>query len=70
MVQVTNTSSGTSPQPPIKLEQPKANVDNKSSMIQDPNYANLFDQFNVKPKIRMYMQYSSTQSEGNVKTPL
>ena len=51
-VQVTNTSSGTSQQPPIKLEQPKANVDNKSSMSQDPNYANFFDQFNMKPKIR------------------
>ena len=60
-VQVTNTSSGKSQQPPIKLEQPKANVDNKSSMPQETicNYANLFDQFNVKPKIRMYMQYSS-----------
>ena len=39
-------------------------------MPQDPNYANLFDQFNVKPKIRMYMWYSSTQSEDDVKTPL
>ena len=67
MVQVTNTSSGTSQQPPIKLEQPKANVDNKSSMPQETNYANLFDQFNVKPKIRMYMQYPSTESEGDVK---
>ena len=70
MVQVTNTSSGTSQQPPIKLEQPKANVDNKSSMPQETNYANLFDQFNVKPKIRMYMRYSSTESKGDVKTPL
>ena len=69
-VQVTNTSSGTSQQPPIKLEQPKANVDNKSSMPQETNYANLFDQFNVKPKIRMYMRYSSTESKGDVKTPL
>ena len=69
-VQVTNMSSGTSQQPPIKLEQPKANVDNKSSMPQETNYANLFDQFNVKPKIRMYMRYSSTESEGDVKTPL
>ena len=69
-VQVTNTSSGTSQQPPIKLEQPKANVDNKSSMPQETNYANLFDQFNVKSKIRMYMRYSSTESKGNVKTPL
>ena len=34
-VQVTNTSSGTSQQPPIKLEQHKANVDNKSSMPQE-----------------------------------
>ena len=53
-------SSGTSQQPPIKLEQSKANVDNKSSMPQETNYENLFDQFNVKPKIRMYMRYSST----------
>ena len=70
MVQVTNTSSGTSQQPPIKLEQPKANVDNKSSMPQETNYENLVDQFNVKPKIRMYMRYTSTESEGDVKTPL
>ena len=69
-VQATNTSSGSSQQHPIKLVQPKANVHNKSSMPQETNYENLFDQFNVKPKIRMYMRYTSTESEGDVKTPL
>ena len=74
MVQVTNTSSHTSEQPTIKLEQPKANIDNKSSMPQETatncDYADLYDQFNVKLKIRMYMRYTSTLSEGDVETPL
>ena len=74
MVQVTNTSSCTSEQATIKFEQPKANVDNKLSMPQKTatkcDYADLYDQFNVKPKIRMYMQYTSTLSEGDVETPL
>ena len=39
-------------------------------MLQETNYENLFDQFNVKPKIRMYMRYTSTESKGDVKTPL
>ena len=73
-VQVTNTSSCTSEHPTIKLEQPKANVDNKSSMPQETatncDYADLYDQFNVKLKIMMYMRYKSTLSKGGVETLL
>ena len=73
MVEVTNTSSCTSEQPTIKFEQPKANVDNKSSMEQETatkcDYAHLYDQFNVKLKIMMY-RYTSTLSKGNVETLL